>query len=313
MTGVQTCALPIYNIELRSQSGSIHNVDMVVNKIENDPGGMVAIITIIDRTKERELENMKLDFVSMAAHELRTPMTSIRGYLSLVEKDPTLETASNEVRRYINRALNSSLQLVGLINNLLSVSRIERGAFETNVEKCDWARSIIEAVTDQQIAAQQRNIRLRYDGPPENALVIVDDLAMREVLNNLISNAMRYTPAGGEINVLLRESGDEWVTTVMDHGEGISKEAQSNLFTKFYRVHGGLASGSGGTGLGLFISKERVSLHGGRIWVESEPGKGAAFSFTLKKFDDKKYQEVLNLKPVNIRKKRGWTTKNTTS
>jgi two-component system sensor histidine kinase VicK len=138
---------------------------------------------------------------------------------------------------------------------------------------------------------------LRYDGPTKDVPVLADKISIKEVLNNLIANAIRYTSAGGTVTVKLVAGSEKIVTTVRDSGIGIPANALPHLFTKFFRVHGGLESGSGGTGLGLYISKSIVELHSGRIWVESVEGQGSTFGFTLPPFNETRYQAEIANRP----------------
>ncbi len=254
------------------------------------------IITLHDVTKEKQLDEMKIDFVSMAAHELRTPVTAIRGYLGLISKD-TESTYSKRTQDYLKRAGISAGELTGHINNLLNVSQIERSAVTVQKEKLDWIDTVRSTIDNYQLTVRGKNISLSYAGPEEPVFVLADKISIREVLNNLISNAIHYTPANGSITVKVRVSLEGIITTVQDTGIGIPKDSLPRLFTKFYRVHGGLESGDGGTGLGLYISRSIVELHHGKIWVESKPNAGSTFSFSLPPFDEKIYTEELSKRP----------------
>lgn len=287
----------------------LHYLDILVNKISNDPNGITTIITLRDQTDEKELEMMKLDFVSMAAHELRTPLTAVRGYLGLLLTDEQSHL-SEEGKQFVERAQASSKQLVGLISNLLNVSKIERGTLNMNYSKIDWTRTVQDAVNDQQFNAKTKHIELSYDGPTENVPLVVDELAIKEVVNNLIANAINYTGNDGHISVGVRIEDSKIITTVKDDGIGIPENAIDRLFTKFYRVKGGIASGSGGTGLGLYISKSIVELHNGKIWVDSEYGKGTTFSFSLPAYDEVQYEQLLSNQGTGVQKRHGWVTKN---
>lgn len=297
-------------LEYKSPDGITHYVNLVVAHVDQSVEGVRAIVTIHDDTKSRELDNMKLDFVSLAAHELRTPITGIRGYLELVMYKFDSEL-NDQVKKYINHAHNSSLELIGLINNLLSISRIERGALSLVMEKVDWADAIAHTLTNAQFNAREKHVELSYEGPTSGSFVVADSIAIQEVLNNLVSNAVKYTPDGGRITVRMHQENEQFITEVIDNGIGIPANAIPHLFTKFYRVHGGLASGSGGTGLGLFISKSIVERHGGKIWVTSEEGKGSTFAFTLPVFSESRLEMYHLTQGVNTtRRKRGWITKN---
>lgn len=297
------------DITLTNSNKRTYLVDVLINPIQNDPLGIKSIITILDRTKEQELENMKVDFVSMAAHELRTPLTSIRGYLDLISRDDKFKLPE-DLQLYFKRIRISSEQLVGLINNILNVSKIEHGELTQNSAKIDWAELVNKAVQDQMFTATEKSISLAYSGPDQNVFVIGDQISLLEVISNLITNAIHYTREFGNITVSITQTDNEVITSVKDNGVGIPADQISHLFTKFFRIHSGLASGSGGTGLGLYISKSIVDLHGGSIGVVSEESKGSTFTIRLPSFNEQKYNEISKLKSEVIKQNHGWITKN---
>lgn len=261
-------------------------VDLVVGKInDNMKNNLAGILSIHDLTEEQRLEEMKLDFVSMAAHELRTPLTSIRGYLSLYMEENKNEL-KDEQKFLLNRVDISCQQLGSLVENLLSVSRIEKGAFSVNLKPVDW-NSIVKPTFEQLIVrAKEKNIKLTYDEPAQTIIVLADKLRITEVVTNLLANAITYTPASGSVRLWMEIKGNEVLTHITDTGEGIAADAIPHLFSKFFRVSGVLSQGSKGTGLGLYISKAIVEKHNGRIWVESEAGKGSTFSFSTPIYDE---------------------------
>jgi signal transduction histidine kinase len=297
-------------VTLTSLNKRVHYVDVLVNPIKEDPTGIRCILTVLDKSGERELENMKIDFVSMAAHELRTPMTSIRGYVDLIMHEDGFEPPEI-IRDHLNHIESSSIQLIGLINNLLNVSRIERGALTLRQDKIDWAVVVQKSIADQQFGAKAKSIQLHYSGPADGVYLYADELAMSEVINNLLNNAINYTPDHGSVTVTVTRSDGQVVTTVADNGLGISHQSLPYLFTKFYRARSTLTSGSGGTGLGLFISRAIVEMHKGKITVASEEGKGSTFTVTLPSLDEKKYNEDTNLRSGSVTQKHGWIIKNT--
>jgi two-component system phosphate regulon sensor histidine kinase PhoR len=243
--------------------------------------GLGAIVVIHDLTKEKELEEMKIDFVSMAAHELRSPVTSIRGYLSvfLEENEKKLEP---EQKMFLDRINFSTEQLASLIDNLLNVTRIERGVLTLNVKAEDWVENVGQVVEEMASRAKEKKLGLKFIKPKGLVpKVLADQLRINEVLTNLIGNSINYTAPGGKITIWLESDRQKIVTHIKDTGQGIPKGALPHLFKKFYRVSGEIEQGSKGTGLGLYISKVIVEMHRGKIWVESEVGKGSTFSFSL--------------------------------
>lgn len=293
-----------YDLQFIGKNGAIHFVNLIVVK-----AGEQTIVTVHDETKSRELEDMKLDFVSMAAHELRTPLSTIRGYLELI----SYQSAENidNVQRYIKQARRSAEELASLISNLLDVSRIERGTLVLTMDKLDLAATVKESVQNLRFNAENKQTTLAYEGPEAGMYVIADSVAMHEVFGNLIENAIKYTPNNGHVDIKLADESDHYTATITDDGIGIPANALPYLFTKFYRVHGGLESGSTGTGLGLFIAKSIIERHGGTIAVESNHGQGSIFTVTIPKFTEQKFAELREAKGAeNVSRRRGWTTKN---
>lgn len=303
-------------LQYKDASGTIHYVKLSVTRLESIRQGheTQAIVTVYDETKSRDLENMKIDFVSMAAHELRTPLAAIRGYLELITYKEASNT-STEVQKYLLQAIKSTSELGSLISNLLDVTRIERGALSLKMDRVDLAASVTKAVNDASFAARDKQITLQYTGPTEGCFVMGDDIAIHEVINNLLANAIKYTNSNGRVSVLLQQKPDGYSVAVSDNGIGIPKSAMSNLFTKFYRVKGGLNSGSTGTGLGLFIAKSIIERHNGTIDVASKEGVGSTFTFVLPALSSTANTEHVQKEVDNTlttRRKRGWITKNIT-
>jgi signal transduction histidine kinase len=282
------------NLTLESQAvhpGSYINkpkfVNITVGQIKDGANfNLGCIVTIDDVTQEKELADMQMDFVSMAAHELRTPLTSIKGYLS-VFMDENKAKFSEDQMMFLQRISNSVQHLASLIENLLSVSRIERGSMSVNLESIDWVTMARQITEDLKIRAKEKNISLEFVEPTQQIPNIkADKLRINEVLTNLIANAINYTPTQGKVSVWIDQKDKNVLTHIQDTGPGIAPELQHHLFNKFYRVGTSLTQGTKGTGLGLYISKAIVDMLKGQIWVESELGKGSTFSFSIPIYED---------------------------
>lgn len=249
-----------------------------------DKANLSCILTLHDITEEKSFEAMKLDFVSMAAHELRTPLTSIKGYLSVFMNE-NKNKFNDDQNTFLTRISISTEQLLALVENLLNVSKIERGIFNVNTAASDWIELVEQTFEQFAERAKEKNLEFTFVKPTiQIPKLMVDKLRIVEVISNLLSNAIAYTAPGGKIKVWIELSPDKSsvVTNVSDTGEGIPKDALPYLFTKFFRVQGKqLEMGSKGTGLGLYISREITEMHHGKIWVTSEVGKGSTFSFSL--------------------------------
>lgn len=222
-----------------------------------------------------------IDFISLVAHELKAPLTSLKGYLSVFINEN--KNQFNEEQNMFLARMNTSTQRMGaLIENLLNASRIDRGVLSLNIESLDWESTVKEIVGEFMEQAKEKKIELIVNEPvaiiPH---VMADKFRIVEVLLNLLSNAISYTPNEGKIEVSIEYDNNNVITHVQDTGEGIPEDVIPKLFTKFYRVNSDLSKKSNGTGLGLYISKTLVEMHKGKIWVESQKGKGSTFSFSL--------------------------------
>jgi two-component system phosphate regulon sensor histidine kinase PhoR len=231
-----------------------------------------------DITRLKELDRIKSEFVSIVSHDLRTPLTTIRGYVSLLPRAGPLNPQQQE---FVTLVENSMTNIVDLIADLLDIGRIEAGL--------DWEMESIQLQTVVQEAAQQQQPGATVKR--QTLIVKVPDLSptignarrLRQVAANLIGNAVKYTPENGRVEVILREDGDFLVLQVRDTGIGISPEDQHRIFDKFYRVESELTENISGSGLGLSIVKAIVEKHNGRVWVESQMGKGSTFTVLLPK------------------------------
>jgi two-component system sensor histidine kinase VicK len=253
---------------------------------------ITAILTVHDVTASRELEIMKLDFVAIAAHELRTPLTVVRGYLDLIINSPEIAKLTVMNIEYLQRTKSGVTQLAELINNILNVSRIERNSLQIALAKIDLALVLKQATDQQRVTAELRHQKLTYERPPEKVFVVADASAITEVVNNLVSNAIKYTPENGSVTVRLTQDGDFARVADIENGRCIPEASKPRLFTKFYRVENSLTTGNRGTGRGLYICKSIVELHHGMIDVMSKLGAGSTFYFTLPLYDHEKHVEL---------------------
>lgn len=254
---------------------------VTTNPVIDHAGRYVGTVTTIaDITVEREVNQMKTEFVSTVSHELRTPLTSIKGYVDLVLEGEAGELSELQ-EEFLGIVKQNSDRLVALINDLLDISRIESGRVHLKIEPVDLADTVADASGTFRAVLDKGQIQLVTDMPSDLPRVAADRSRIGQVVTNLISNAIKYSPDGGQVTVTARVEVGEIVFEVSDQGIGISKEDQEKLFAKFYRVDSSHTQEIGGTGLGLAISKSIVELHGGRIWVDSVAGQGSTFSFSL--------------------------------
>lgn len=231
------------------------------------------------------LDKLKDEFVSLASHELRTPMTAIKSYLWLFLQDKE-STLGDKQKKYIERAYQASDRLIALVNDMLNVSRIESGRMNLMIKPFDLPKLISEVIDELKPSAEKQNVSIILNPLNDNLPnVLGDSNKIREVLINLIGNSIKFTNQKGTITVEIIKSDNTLVTKVKDTGKGISKEDLHKLFHKFQTVGNNYLTkmNTQGTGLGLYLSKSIVEMNGGKIWAESEGlGKGAVFSFSLK-------------------------------
>jgi PAS domain S-box-containing protein len=230
------------------------------------------------RRKVEDLSRLKDEFLSIASHELRTPVTSIKGYTQLAKtliKEQDLETSEE----YLDIALDQIDRMSRLILELLDVSRIETGRLEIRHEPIPWVQFVRELVQRHHTAVTDR--RFHINVPEGGAVVLGDRDRLEQVLGNLLENAIKYSPEGSEIFVNVEERGDLIITSVCDRGIGIPTDELNQVFERFHRGRQVSSTNYGGLGLGLYITKQIVDRHGGSIWVESKEGAGTTFYFSL--------------------------------
>ncbi len=232
--------------------------------------------------KLRLLDETKDDFISMASHQLRTPLTSVKGYLSLVLDGDAGPIKPNQ-RKLLSQAFFSSQRMVYLIADLLNVSRLKTGKFVIEPVPLNLADIIDEEVGQLQETAAGRNLQLVFVKPGHFPVLALDETKIRQVIMNFIDNAIYYTPAGGHIELSLTETDKSIELCVKDDGIGVPKADQHHLFSKFYRADNAQRARPDGTGLGLFMAKKVIVAQGGAIIFKSQEGKGSTFGFTFPK------------------------------
>jgi signal transduction histidine kinase/DNA-binding response OmpR family regulator len=222
----------------------------------------------------QEYDRRKSEFVGIVAHDFRRPLMAIRGFAELVLEEPDLPAETR--REYMGTVIVETDQLARLADDTLLVTRIETGELSYDWREIDLGPFILETIP---LGLAEHSVLT--DIPRDLALIVADPDRLRRVMTNLLSNAVKYSPEGGAIVIRCRRRNGDVVVEVRDHGLGIPKDQIASLFQKFQRVRGEAHMSIGGTGLGLYICRLIVEGHGGRIWVESEPGQGSTFAFSL--------------------------------
>lgn len=232
--------------------------------------------------KLKQLDQTKDDFISMASHQLRTPLTSVKGYVSMVlEGDAGKITKQQE--KLLEQAFVSSQRMVYLIADLLNVSRLRTGKFVIEAKPTNLADVVSGEIEQLVETAKGRNLELEYKKPKTFPVLNLDETKTRQNIMNFVDNAIYYTPAGGKITVNLIDKPESVELTVVDNGLGVPKHEQQHLFTKFYRAQNAKKARPDGTGLGLFMAKKVIVAQGGAVIFSSQEGKGSTFGFSFPK------------------------------
>ncbi len=259
--------------------GRNHIFDMVAAFNKNESHGIETIIMLFDHTDRYQADDAEVSFVSLAVHELRTPITVLRGYVEVFEDElgPKLD---EEGRQFLQKMQISATMLSTFVNNILNVVRIDNDEMKVHMKKESWLDTLNTTAKEFAVRASARNRKILISFPKELPEVAVDKVSIYEVLSNLVDNAIKYSNDGGEIIIATQVKDGMVETTIQDSGIGIPISVMEHLFDKFYRSHRS-RDNVGGTGLGLYLSKAIVEAHGGMIWVKSEEGKGSIFGFSL--------------------------------
>ena len=262
---------------------TLHNPERVLNlhlalirdEVAEEVRGVVAVIG--DITKIRQLESMRKDFVANVSHELKTPLTSIKGFIETL-LDGALEEKTN-VKKFLTIINQETERLNNLIGDLLNISKLESGQTDLNKKLVNIDQLLAEIIITIEARLKEKNLDLKKD--IQATIIPADGDLLREVFINLLDNAIKYSPAGGTILVGTHQSNGRFECFIEDTGIGIPEESLPRLFERFYRVDKGRSRDMGGTGLGLSIVKHIIERHGGKVAVQSQLGKGSRFTFTL--------------------------------
>lgn len=242
------------------------------------PSSGIAVISNVQR--EREIEAIKSDFISIVSHELRTPLTAIKGFLSmLLQRD--FGSLSDKQSHFLTRVYQTNQRMIGLVEDLLDMSYIESGKIKLKIAPLAVEPIISDVVTELASKGFERQIMIKVNRKHKLPLVLADEVRLRQILVNLVDNAIKYSLPGGEVVVDFHVHGSDLVTTIKDQGVGISQANMERLFQRFGRIYNPMSMQAGGTGLGLYIVKNLVESHSGKIWVTSREGKGSRFNFSL--------------------------------
>lgn len=258
------------------------------------------IITFRNIAKELAEDSEKAEFISTASHEMRTPVATIDGYLSLC-LNPATATVDDRARGYLESAEKASKHLGKLFQDLLDVTKLDDGRIRPELQPVEIMSLIKQIAGDHVVKAQEKNLQLYFgtgESDPAHRLeqvvyASVDPSFLREILDNVIDNAIKYTPEGGQVIVNATANADQVIISVRDTGIGISSTDLQHIFQKFYRADNSDTREIGGTGLGLYIAKQRTEAMGGHIWAESAANAGTIFYISLPRISAEEYQKRL--------------------
>jgi len=238
-------------------------------------------VILHDITHLKEVDRMKTEFVSVASHQLRTPLTAIKLFTEMLLNEQ-VGKLKKEQREYLDNIYESTERMVRLVNDLLSLSRLESGSLRVEPKSTDLHDFTTNIIKEIEPLAQVKGVGIIFDGASKNLPPLAVDVNLiRQVIHNLITNAVRYSKSGGRVDVDIKKDNGEYLLTIKDSGIGIPKEAQGRIFEKFFRADNAVKNETEGTGLGLYVSKMIVENSGGRIWFKSAQGEGTVFYVAL--------------------------------
>lgn len=281
-------------------------VELSVISMGTDEKKLGNLVILHDVTREKVVERLKTEFVSLSAHQLRTPLSAIKWTLKML-LDGDLGSLTDEQKNFIDKTYQSNERMISLVNNLLDVTRIEEGRYLYKPALADIESVIQFAIDSYEDTIKEKNLKIEFKKPSKKiSEIIIDVEKMRLAVQNLIDNAVKYTISGGKIDISLAydENKKEIEVQIKDAGMGIPRGQQSRVFTKFFRADNALKTDTTGSGLGLFIAKNIIEAHEGRIWFKSpafieknaagkEEEKGTIFYFTLPA--EKEFNKFLKL------------------
>jgi signal transduction histidine kinase len=258
------------HFEIESPKGSVY--DLRVGRVP----GVGTVASLHDISDLKQLDHLRKDFVNTVSHDLRSPLTAILGYVELIERAGPVNPQQSE---FIKRVKSSVHTTTDLINDLLNLGRVEVGMID-ELTPLDMKAIVAQAIETLQAQVQEKKQTLKLVDAGPLSPVLGSRTQLVQLVTNLIGNAIKYTPAGGEVRTVLREEQNQLILHVADNGPGIPLEEQERIFEKFYRASNAAADVQG-TGLGLAIVKTIVENHRGRIWVDSKLGEGSVFTVVL--------------------------------
>nr|WP_263393680.1 cell wall metabolism sensor histidine kinase VicK [Streptococcus sp. Marseille-Q6470] len=286
----QSPELMIYSQNVNGEYVSLRVRFALIRRESGFISGLVAVLH--DTTEQEKEERERRLFVSNVSHELRTPLTSVKSYLEALDEGALYEPVAPD---FIKVSLNETNRMMRMVTDLLHLSRIDNATGHLDVELINFTAFItfiLNRFDKMRTQDEEKKYELVRDYPITSVWIEIDTDKMTQVIDNILNNAIKYSPDGGKITVSMKTTDDQMILSISDQGLGIPKEDLPKIFDRFYRVDKARSRAQGGTGLGLAIAKEIIKQHNGFIWAKSEYGKGSTFTIVLPYDNDAVKEEV---------------------
>ena len=286
----QSPEMMIYSQNVNGEYISLRVRFALIRRESGFISGLVAVLH--DTTEQEKEERERRLFVSNVSHELRTPLTSVKSYLEALDEGALYEAVAPD---FIKVSLDETNRMMRMVTDLLHLSRIDNATSHLDVELINFTAFItfiLNRFDKIRAQDQEKKYELVRDYPITSVWIEIDTDKMTQVIDNILNNAIKYSPDGGKITVTMKTTDDQMILSISDQGLGIPKEDLPKIFDRFYRVDKARSRAQGGTGLGLAIAKEIIKQHNGFIWAKSEYGKGSTFTIVLPYDNDAVKEEV---------------------